>query len=296
MRVLYGSNTFYFDMVNDHRKKSPPSLIDNGGYHIYHEPNSRKPDNFGSKVLLTAIAQIQQRVPLKDLLGWVYFDHFLRFLYSIGASNAALLRTLRFKGIVKIHRICDSDHCGLWSYGWCDHDLVESLRTYIPFIRKLCTNVERIEIIAVKDDIFDPEDEEQWLPDSAPRNRGDALGPLLNNELRQISSLNELAVFNIDDKSSLYEPARSAIKFFQDRTKNRDQEKCEIEKMQNKAKHMGNSNTHCSFCGEGHLWAECHNLRNFCGEFGHWRQSCPKLAAADVDKYLDTTFGAEEEN
>ncbi|KAF4633911.1 hypothetical protein G7Y89_g4205 [Cudoniella acicularis] len=55
------------------------------------------------------------------LRGWAYYDPFLRFLYTIGPANAAMLKSLIFSGTVKLHT-CDEDHCKR-----CDLDLVPSL-------------------------------------------------------------------------------------------------------------------------------------------------------------------------
>jgi hypothetical protein len=113
------SNTFY------HR--SPPTLLqDPDGTREFHWPPPYKPSPDKVRNELSRLKkQITNGVPLKKLRGWAYHDQFLRFLFTITASNAALLN-LHFKGSVKLHK-GDSNTCGDQGWSRCNDVMIESL-------------------------------------------------------------------------------------------------------------------------------------------------------------------------
>ena len=96
--------------------------------------------------------------------------------------------------------------------------------------------------------------------------------PLLENEIRTISTLKEFEIKGSIDLSF----AEPTITWLQERNKRRIREALKGEEDKNPAEVVRSADNHCGFCGEGHVWAECHNLCNFCGDYGHFRKSCPQ--------------------
>ncbi|KAF7915240.1 hypothetical protein BELL_1056g00040 [Botrytis elliptica] len=146
-RSLYHFNCYDFKTNNPSSETSPGSWIDGD----YWRPSPRKPfvtaSDDSSRIfdakIQKGIRDIQRRVTIKKLVGWVYHDPFLRFLYMIGAKNAALLRTLSFSGEVRCHQ-CEQGH-------FCDDCLLDSFRVYIPVMNALCPNVQKL-ILNIKTD------------------------------------------------------------------------------------------------------------------------------------------------
>jgi hypothetical protein len=239
-----------------------------------YRPHSLMEDSQGE--IRDAIWHIKARSHLTELHGWAYHDTFLRFLHTIGPKNAAKLKTLKFNGTVKIHS------CELQCRK-CPEDLVSSLRIYVPFIKELCTGVEKLVIYAEKDYIFashpqvDPESLKDWEH---------ALLPLLENEIRQISSLKVLEVYCERDNSQVAGFAIPTATFFRERTARRYREALEhhiLERFEDRklAQQIQMENARCGFCGEDHVWVDCHNLCNFCGRFGHFREACSAIPVTD---------------
>ncbi|KAH7317779.1 hypothetical protein BKA65DRAFT_483247 [Rhexocercosporidium sp. MPI-PUGE-AT-0058] len=119
---------------------SPPTLVRNGKRWDVINPGPYYPDadspNYNAAIAL-GVEQVNNQVSFKDLVGWVYYDHFLRFLHTIGLPNAARIKTLRFGGACKIHT-CSWNICREGSSKNCDEGLVQALRCYITFIKKFC--------------------------------------------------------------------------------------------------------------------------------------------------------------
>ncbi|KAF7891561.1 hypothetical protein EAF00_007863 [Botryotinia globosa] len=146
-KLLYCLNSYEFGTNNPSGHESPGSWIDGRS----RRPSPKKPLSvaqgespriFNSKIQ-KGIRDIRKRVAIKRLVGWVYHDPFLRFLYMIGVKNAALLRTLSFSGEVRCHQ-CEQGH-------FCDDDLLESFRVYIPVMNAFCPNVQKL-ILDIKTD------------------------------------------------------------------------------------------------------------------------------------------------
>ncbi|KAA8566055.1 hypothetical protein EYC84_008660 [Monilinia fructicola] len=150
--LLYRRNLYTFGMNNGTQHGSPPTWIGKGIW----RPPPRKPSFKDRKHSATSfynrinrgITDIRKRVAIKNLAGWVFHDPFLRFLYTIGTENSALIRTLAFSGNVQCHR-CERGH-------FCDDCIFESLRVYIPFINELCPSVHKL-TLAVLGDVEDKE-------------------------------------------------------------------------------------------------------------------------------------------
>ena len=263
-------------MNNTTYKGSPFTLI---GTNIPFRPSPEKSrPGWGDwdAEIAEGICQIQLRRPVEMLLGWVYFDPFLRFLHTIG-KNAALLKHLTFEGVVKIH-CCTASKCSK-----CDDDLVLSLRLYIPFIIKFCTGLERLTLKFKYDKIReeDPRDPD----DPRPKTAEEALKPVLENELREFPTLTHLEVVTTkcilvgDMDFGHYEDRRvdfaiPTINWFRERG-NREHEAPEQNGIVN-PEATGDEDI-CDFCGEDHVWAECRHLCGFCGRYGHFRSTCPPL-------------------
>ncbi|TGO46667.1 hypothetical protein BOTNAR_0573g00010 [Botryotinia narcissicola] len=133
-KLLYSLNCYEFGTNNPTGDESPWTWIDG--------TRDESPRNFNSKIQ-KGIRDIRKQVAIKKLVGWVYHDPFLRFLYMIGVKNAALLRTLSFSGEVRCHQ-CEQGH-------FCDDGLLESFLVYIPVMNALCPNVQKL-ILNIKTD------------------------------------------------------------------------------------------------------------------------------------------------
>lgn len=180
--LLYCLNCYEFGTNNPTRDESPGSWIDGSLW----RPSPEKPflvardDSpriFNSRIQ-KGIRHIRKQVVIKKLVGWVYHDPFLRFLYMIGVKNTALLRTLSFSGEVRCHR-CERGH-------FCDDDLLESFRVYIPVMNALCPNVQKL-ILNIKTD----------SKVQAVNMFGRKVREFFEGELRNLRSLRELVVVDL---------------------------------------------------------------------------------------------------
>ncbi|KAH9207648.1 hypothetical protein DL95DRAFT_468500 [Leptodontidium sp. 2 PMI_412] len=207
-KLLYGDNEFYFSMTCTDWEGYPPSVLHPKDSEQW-RPNPHQPQVDGawlSKVN-SAIGQVKHQVVLKLLPGWVAYDDFLRFLWTIGPEKAALLKSLKFRGLVKIHS-CGGAYCA----NCRETGLLDSLRLYIHFLLKLCPRVETLTIYPSEDTRF--ERNPQMLPAGHPTTRDEALIQLLENEIRQIPGLKELnelkEIYNSDDGQYSEEPLECA--------------------------------------------------------------------------------------
>ncbi|KAF8850569.1 hypothetical protein BDZ45DRAFT_769605 [Acephala macrosclerotiorum] len=150
LELLYSKNSFLFEMANCSTEHSRPSCfwvgpgtklkrVPSRAGPLYHPLHENVPD------IESVFTSIASRSPVEDLPDYVYFDPFLRFIYSIGPTTAALIKTLKFDGLVKLHK-CRAKECRK-----CGEDLVSSLVLYAPFIRKFCTGVENLVVVIDKD-------------------------------------------------------------------------------------------------------------------------------------------------
>jgi hypothetical protein len=222
--------------------------------------------------------QIKMHQPIQMLCGWVYFDPFLRFIYSIG-PNAAMLKELTFHGMITTH-LCDLTNCRGRQHG----NLLERLKIYLRFIIKFCTKVEKLIIYAQDDTIH--EEKPRRADDNRPRTTKEALLPLLERYFRQIPTLKHLEIFEVQTgsnrvyrhSSSAYavcgrpEYAISSIEWLSQRGDIEGSNDLVMEAVENQTNHAVRE-----FCGENHMWPECYNLCNFCGTYGHFKGSCPSF-------------------
>lgn len=205
---------------------------------------------------------LEGRASIECLPGYAYYDHFLRFIHVIGPENAARIKNLNFSGTVIRHRCNEKQRAGKANYD----DLLKSMRFYIPFIIEFCKDLEKLVINAAEDTTH----EDTWTIE--PTTHEDAILGFLENDLRNIPTLKVLEV----PGSSFAEPA---IAWFKERAARRMREateECEKKKLTDLAASL---KAHGRYCGEGHIWAECHNLCNFCGGFGHFRKDCQKFSS-----------------
>ncbi|TAQ91053.1 hypothetical protein B7494_g587 [Chlorociboria aeruginascens] len=152
--MLYGENPFIFRMCNGSFYDSPPTLLREN---VLIRPSPAKPklDKTWFKNVKLGMVQVKSGTHMRQLLGWVYYDGFLRFLHSIGSKNAALITRLKFCGTILIHK-CDFE-C---SPG-CDDDLLKSIRLYVPFIEKFCPNLRTLTLCVRLDPKYNEEGEKK---------------------------------------------------------------------------------------------------------------------------------------
>jgi hypothetical protein len=274
--ILYGKNVFAFEMNDYSYRQNPFTLVGNS---IQFRPAPEKPvlrsTNWDAEVQ-EGIIQTRLGRPVEMLTGWVYFDPFLPFLRTIGTDNTAMLKHLTFTGVVKLHE-CSWSECTR-----CEQDLVMGLRLYIPFITNLCTGLEKLTITCLNDQVIPRYGRDPGDP--SPATCEEALRPLLENELRQIRTLVNLEVINVQfvttGEHGAYEFRRAgfaipSIDWFR-KQDNRapDQKEHYLEEVADEPKKIT-----CDFCGENHVWAECYNLCGFCGRYDHFRSTCTTLHA-----------------
>ena len=274
------------------------------------------------------------RIVVDHLHPWVYYDPFLRFLHTIEPRNAAFIKTLSFGGVVQRHNQCSSNSCQKRGEQLID-DLVASLRLYIIFIRKFCINLEKLIIVAWDDYRVRLCRQHDHRDESLPKSMKQAFLPFLENDVRSIRSLRELEVIIKEEKkgeTDEFEFAQETMNWFKDRASKRAarkrelnamratakpaQEKAQLlrQKLKHLAARLGSTMSqemaqllqerseivtelcrNCEHCGEEHLSLECYNLCNFCGDTGHWRDTCQKLAAAELELDLARLMSDKEE-
>ena len=282
--MLYGSNILLFGMTPKYWKRTPSYCRTVGNRNFLHKPNPLKPSWREATLdgtITKGIDAIRQGALVYKLPGWLYYDRFLRFLHTIGPKNAALIRSLKFRGVVMLHT-CNGEE----RHESCEEDLVQSLRFYMPIIKELCIGLESLVIEYICGLHYNE-------PSDAPNHHAteDSLRPLLEQEIMQIQTLRDLQVIhrNIrDDAACTPKFAEPTITQVSDRTKARNAAATKWDayilkiKTEREQKATLKETTDieegrkpmCGFCGEEHVSAECWNLCNFCGEFGHFRKGC----------------------
>ncbi|KAF7927370.1 uncharacterized protein EAE97_010045 [Botrytis byssoidea] len=152
-QILYAENAYSFKMNGTEITDSPPTLMFEGSN--YHWPSPENPILSQESILngstdkeLSAreyeskiehvINQLERCVPILELEGWVYYDPFIRFLYTIEPQSRASIRTLRFTGAPKTH-VREDQGCDCHGV-----DLLSNMRIYIPFINKFCTGIKKL--------------------------------------------------------------------------------------------------------------------------------------------------------
>ncbi|ESZ92823.1 hypothetical protein SBOR_6792 [Sclerotinia borealis F-4128] len=107
-------------------------------------------EEFHLMMVQHAIKAIEEQRPAMGLAP-LYHDHFARFLHAIGSSKAAMIKTLYFNGIVKMHKCSVSTSCKPPGRDWCEDDLVGKLQWYVPLINKFCIQLQML-VINVRED------------------------------------------------------------------------------------------------------------------------------------------------
>ncbi|PMD25805.1 hypothetical protein NA56DRAFT_744819 [Hyaloscypha hepaticicola] len=238
INMLYSKNTLSFYMPDRAWKASPPTLPP-GQLDVLFRPEP----------------------------GYLFYDPFLRFIYFIGPKNSVRIKSLEFNGFVKRHS-CSSKYCNKPSV----EKFIPSICFYIPFIKRFCIGLEKLVLHAEEDSLV-CEEGPVAPQDVVPATHAEAMIPLLENEIRTISTLKELEIRGSNDLSF----AEPTITWLQERYARRIREALKREEEEKDlAEVVRSANIHCGFCGEGHVWAECHNLCNFCGGYEHFRKSCPR--------------------
>ena len=111
-RILHSDNDFGFPMLNTAWKSSPPSI---DAQDELFRPNPCMPrinEDYGpvvtkgdrESIIDLGVTEIKDQVSLESLGGCIYYDPFLRWLYTIGPKNAALHKSLTFSGVIQLHR------------------------------------------------------------------------------------------------------------------------------------------------------------------------------------------------
>ncbi|KAG4418384.1 hypothetical protein IFR04_008451 [Cadophora malorum] len=232
-------------------------------------PHSKTNDEDYISTVATALKDIRDHKSFHELPGFVYYDRFLRFLNTIGPLNTSCIKVRRFGGVCMRHRYCRQDTCGKG----CDVDLMDCLRAFIPFINRFCTGLEKLVLHTKEDRHF--ERDPSYQIDGMPKSREEAILPFLQNEVRQLSTLKELEVYDGFGSKSL-DYAKPTMDWFKDRAAKKARKVREAHiRMQILKAQANEDNVHCAFCGEGHVWVDCYNLCKFCGDFGHFAKTCP---------------------
>jgi hypothetical protein len=122
------------------------------------------------------------------------------------------------------------------------------------------------------------------VDEGMPATRENVLKPIFEKELRGIPSLKKLEVVgNVEWEREGLEFADETIAWLEDRERHRILQELRPEKAEQQDKIAGEVETaeevKCDFCGKHHLWVECWNLCNFCGGYGHFRDSCLEMKA-----------------
>lgn len=253
-------------MVNNHAHESPPSTYD--GTHV-HRPSPEKPQydtlelGYDDPIFDKAVNAVGTQLRETRLPGWVYYDPFLRFLHSVGPRNAALIRSLSFSGVAQIHHY--------------RQDLVNSLYMYMPFVKALCPNLRKLIISASEDDRLDAAHPLSNGPPSAE----EALLPFLENELRTLTGLDELVVEyhpseDTDDNSPTWAIDTQQWVITQSAERKKQEWLAQKQQIEDAKGSKPAPEIKCEFCAEEHVWPECYRLCPLCGEYGHFRPTCPR--------------------
>ncbi|CZR64051.1 uncharacterized protein PAC_13948 [Phialocephala subalpina] len=225
-RILYNMNSFEFGMTNTDWNSCPPSRI--GDEVGYHRPCPAKPEfnNEWLDAVDEGILAIEAQIQLLVLPGWLYYDKFLRFLYTIGTKNAALIKSLTFRGVINIHQ-CEYERCGLR----CADDLLDSLQLYFPFIKKFCPELKKLTIYAEQDRTIRNVSVSALFP-LAPRQlnktelnlRDELLSHFLEKHIEYFSTLEELEVVDIskgENKRTTLEVACGTVSWVKEKADQR---------------------------------------------------------------------------
>ena len=145
--LLY-TNVFSFNTKVPTRNRSPPLMLRRGGNkrHV-HRPRPRQPSPQDHVEIAAGISNIQRKLGLVNLRGWVYYDPLSRFLYNIGVAKAAMITSLEFGGSILQHE-CMQD-CGCVYQG---ENFIPALEIYVCFILELLPSLDTLTLHTSRDD------------------------------------------------------------------------------------------------------------------------------------------------
>jgi hypothetical protein len=149
---------------------------------------------------------------------------------------------------------------------------VASLYIYVLIITSLLPNLTKMTIYAAKDQLPGPQN---LVTGEDPPTFEGWLVQLLENEIRTISSLKVLVVLDAEGEKLAF--AKPTLMWFKSRATKQGHEKFLANLAEQRGRMVRESNLNCGFCGEGHVWTEYYSLCNFCGGFGHFRDTCPAV-------------------
>ncbi|CAG8949945.1 hypothetical protein HYFRA_00004276 [Hymenoscyphus fraxineus] len=278
--VLYGGSIFSFEMANSSFIYSSRPVVDSSGVIFHTSATKPGPENIRG-VVKDGLSRIQHDHPWRMLPGWIFYDPFLRFLYTIRPRNAALIKHLEFDGIVKGHT-CDNCKC-------CYHDLIRSMRIYVNFMARFCTSLIKLNILACSDSrlnhgfivsedlsVANPNNL-PIIPPWRPTNVKDGLTKLFEQSISRITTLQKIDIRTTEihythNGELEYYPADFGEELIS-RTLAQIQKR--REKQEDRGMRRYPKKKQCGFCGENHNWRNCYNLCALCGEYGHFKSSCP---------------------
>lgn len=207
--ILYG-NKFNFECGHPDQDWSPPSMIfdserfhqaqdhyikgdhgDNNKHRIAKEsylefrPNPYPPhhDDSKSKARIFHTMNLAERqVGLKYLPGWVVYDPFLRFLYTIGPRNATHIHKVRFHGSI------DMATQPVFGSNYSEFDLLQCLKIYKTFWGQLTPNLTQLTIEAFLSNVAGIVGLDRHLMENE-NGRVDPLRAFLTTEVLSVESL-----------------------------------------------------------------------------------------------------------
>lgn len=191
-KILYGENVFQFSMTDLGFDGFPGVCIWGGkGRAVKSEPQEHYQARVDSldksqESIEDFILAIQKQTPVMDLANHIYHDHFIRFLHAIGSENAAMIKTLHFRGDIITHNCGGARHCE----PDCEEDLFESLLLYIPLINKFCTSLQTL-IVGIGED-------QLYLMDYSPRGAYDIAKKkleVLDRNLRKLETVRRIEIY-----------------------------------------------------------------------------------------------------
>ncbi|CAG8981363.1 hypothetical protein HYALB_00013787 [Hymenoscyphus albidus] len=277
--ILYGGNIFRFEMANSLFTYSSRPVVGSSGV-IFHTSATKPGPESIRGVVKDGMSRIPHNHPWRMLPGWLFYDPFLRFLYTIRPRNAALIKHLEFDGIVKGHT-CVNCKC-------CDHDLIRSMRIYVNFMARFCTGLIKLNILACSDSRLNDgfivsEDLSVANPNNLPivppwrpTNIKDGLTKLFEQSISRITTLQKINIRTTE----IHYPYIGDLEYYPadfgedliSRTLAQIQER--REKQEDRGMRRYPKKKQCGFCGENHSSRNCYNLCALCGEYGHFKSSC----------------------
>jgi hypothetical protein len=186
--ILYGHNTFEFTEIPQ-CIQAFGQIYTMGDQGAFIQRWSQKPalKNIGNHNFRRDVSQFMEgRGSDDNLKDWIYCDPFLRFLYTIGPSNAASLKSICLEGQVMRHCTKDPLVCEPECRDGC---LRYCLKLYGPFLQRYCSEIKRLTLrLQLRScDLIIPKRMERDLI------------AIIKSEMASFPSLRELAVADIDE-------------------------------------------------------------------------------------------------